>query len=86
MVSVVTMPVGPAFSALAFLVAMVLSTQSSAVFRSALRASGVVALVLGALAVQQVQISHGVVVVGAKLQRLLQVLNAVFHLLLVLLS
>src|SRR5664279_384650 len=39
-VSVVTIPVGPAFSALAFLVAMVLSTQSSADFRSALRASG----------------------------------------------
>ncbi len=39
-VSVVTMPDGPAFSALAFLVAMVLSTQSSAAFRSALRASG----------------------------------------------
>ena len=38
--SVVTMPVGPAFSALAFLVAMVLSTQSSAVFKSALRSSG----------------------------------------------
>ena len=37
--SVVTIPVGPAFSALAFLTAMVLSTQSSAVFRSALRAS-----------------------------------------------
>src|SRR5271165_6234534 len=39
-VSVVTTPEGPAFSALAFLVAMVLSTQSSADFRSALRASG----------------------------------------------
>src|SRR5450755_4602512 len=39
-VSVVTIPEGPAFSALAFLVAMVLSTQSSADFRSALRASG----------------------------------------------
>src|ERR1019366_354272 len=30
----------------------------------------IVALVLGALAVQQVQISHGVVVIGPKLQRL----------------
>src|SRR5579884_252836 len=35
----VTIPVGPAFSAFAFLVARFLSTQSSAVFRSVLRAS-----------------------------------------------
>lgn len=39
-VSVVTIPEGPAFSFFSFFVAMVLSTQSSAVFRSALRASG----------------------------------------------
>src|ERR1019366_5788311 len=44
----------------------------------------VFALVFGALAIQQVQIGHGIVVVGAKLQRLLQVLNTVFDLLLVL--
>ena len=76
------MPVGPAFSALAFLVAMVLSTQSSASLQIGLAGVRIVALVLGALAVQQVQIGHGVVVIGTKLQRLLQVLNTVFHLLL----
>ena len=77
-VSVVTIPEGPAFSAFAFLVAMVLSTQSSADFKSALRASGLSHSRVGALAVHQVQVRHGVIVVGAQLNRFLQLGDAVF--------
>ncbi len=63
-----TIPPPPCLLAFSFLVAMVLSTQLSAVLRSAARARRIVALVVSALTVHKVHVGHGVVVVLAKLE------------------
>src|ERR1035437_4617836 len=53
-------------------------------FQVSLAGVGWVALIFGALAVQQIHVGHGIVIVGLKLKRLLQQLNSVLDVMLTL--
>ena len=71
-----TMPPAPVLLAFSFFVAMVLSTQFVGGLEVGVAGVGIVALVIGALAVHEVHVSHGVVIVLAKLQRLVEQADA----------
>ncbi len=71
-------PAGPAFSAFAFLTARVLSTHSSAVFRSWRACRRIAALDVGFFAPHQVEVGHGVVVVRTQFDGFVQHLHAFF--------